>query len=108
MLKACLIAPAVALLLVGAAVAQPMPLPPSVSDAPAAAARPGTKAKSTNVRTRASDASQSGTSVARPRQSTAAPLKPFDRRDIADPESDRSRLQPQLTPGGGIGMGGRF
>ena len=108
MLKACVIAPALALLLGGAAAAQPMPLPPSVSDTPPAAVR-GTKAKGgkPQAKKRASDPSQSGTRVERSSQSTAAPLRPFDRRDIADPRSD-SRLQPQLTPGGGIGMGGRF
>jgi hypothetical protein len=109
MLKACLIAPAVALLLAGAAAAQPMPLPPSVADTPPAAAKPGSKAKAAKQqgKTRASTASRSGTRPERSSQSTAAPLRPFDPRDIADPQSDR-RIQPQLTPSGGIGMGGRF
>ncbi len=107
MLKACLIAPAVALLLSGAVAAQPMPMPPSVSDTPAAAAKPGTKAKAAKPQPsqRAPATSRSGTAIGRSSQGTT--LKPFDRRDIADPQSD-SRFQPQLTPGGGIGMGGRF
>ena len=106
MLKACLIAPAVALLLASAVAAQPMPLPPSMSDTPAPAAKPGTKGKAAKQASkRAPASSRSGTAVERSSQSTT--LKPFDRRDIADPQSN-SRLQPQLTPGGGIGMGGRF
>lgn len=97
MLKACLIAPAVALLLGGAVAAQPMPLPPSMSDTPPAG-KPKAKAAKPQ-------AGRSGSGVDRSSQSTT--LKPFDRRDIADPQSE-SRFQPQLTPGGGIGMGGRF
>lgn len=102
MLKACLIAPAVALLLGGAVTAQPMTLPPSMSDTPAAA-KP--KAAKPQASTSGPAASRSVRGVDRSRQSTT--LKPFDRRDIADPQSE-SRFQPQLTPGGGIGMGGRF
>ena len=105
MLKACLIVPAVALLLGGAAAAQPMPLPPSASETPPAPEKPRAKPKA--ARKRAPEAAQVGTPVERPRQSTATPLRPFDRRDIAEPESER-RLQPSLTPSGGIGMGGRF
>lgn len=105
MLKACLIAPVVAMLLGGVASAQPMPLPPSASEASPAAAKPGTKPKP--AKKRSQDSATVGARVPRPAQSTAAPLKPFDRRDIADPQSD-SRIQPQLTPSGGIGMGGRF
>ena len=104
MLKACLIAPAVALLLGGALAAQPMPLPPSMSDTPSAA-KPKAKAAKPQASRRAPAASRSGSRVDRSPQSTT--LKPFDRRDIADPQSE-SRFQPQLTPGGGIGMGGRF
>ena len=104
MLKACLIAPALALLLGGAVAAQPMPLPPSMSDTPAAA-KPKAKAAKPQVSTRGPAASRSGSRVDRSGPSTT--LKPFDRRDIADPQSE-SRFQPQLTPGGGIGMGGRF
>ena len=104
MLKGCLIAPAVALLLGGALAAQPMPLPPSMSDAPATA-KPKAKAAKPQASTSGPAASRSVRGVDRSRQSTT--LKPFDRRDIADPQSE-SRFQPQLTPGGGIGMGGRF
>jgi hypothetical protein len=104
MLKACLIAPAVALLLGGAVTAQPMTLPPSMSDTPAAA-KPKAKAAKPQASTSGPAASRSVRGVDRSRQSTT--LKPFDRRDIADPQSE-SRFQPQLTPGGGIGMGGRF
>jgi len=104
MLKACLIAPAVALLLGGAVAAQPMPLAPSMTDTPAAA-KPKPKAAKPQVSTRAPAASRSGSRVDRSSPSTT--LKPFDRRDIADPQSE-SRFQPQLTPGGSIGMGGRF
>ena len=103
MLKACLIAPAVALLLGGAVAAQPMPLPPSMSDTPAA--KPKAKAAKPQASRSRPAASRSGSGVDRSSQGTT--LKPFDRRDIADPQSD-SRFQPQLTPGGGIGMGGRF
>jgi hypothetical protein len=104
MLKACLIAPAVAVLLGGAVAAQQMPLPPSMSDTPAAA-KPKAKAAKPQASRSGPAASRSGSGVERSRQSTT--LKPFDRRDIADPQSE-SRFQPQLTPGGGIGMGGRF
>jgi hypothetical protein len=104
MLKAHLIAPAVALLLGGAAVAQPMPLPPSVGDTSAAAAKPGIKKA---PKKRAPAAAERGTRVQRPSQSTGTTLRPFDRRDIADPRSE-SRFQPQITPSGGLGMGGRF
>jgi hypothetical protein len=104
MLKACLIAPALAMLLGGPALAQAMPLPPSATEAPPAPAKPG-KAKPAKKRTENTTAV--GARVQRPAASTAAPLRPFDRRDIADPQSD-SRIQPQLTPSGGIGMGGRF
>jgi hypothetical protein len=104
MLKPCLIAPAVALLLGGAVTAQPMTLPPSMSDTPAAA-KPKAKAAKPQASTSGPAASRSVRGVDRSRQSTT--LKPFDRRDIADPQSE-SRFQPQLTPGGGIGMGGRF
>jgi hypothetical protein len=104
MLKACLIAPAVALLLGGAVAAQPMPLPPSMSDTPAAA-KPKAKAAKPQASRSGPATSRSGSGVDRSSQSTT--LKPFDRRDIADPQSE-SRFQPQLTPGGGIGMGGRF
>jgi hypothetical protein len=105
MLKACLIAPAVALLLGGAVAAQPMPLPPSMSDTPAAAKPKAKKAAKPQASRRSPAAPRSGSSVDRSSQSTS--LKPFDRRDIADPQFE-SRFQPQLTPGGGIGMGGRF
>jgi hypothetical protein len=104
MLKACLIAPAVALLLGGAVAAQPMPLPPSMTDTPAAA-KPKPKAAKPQASRSGPAASRSVRGVDGSRQSTT--LKPFDRRDIADPQSE-SRFQPQLTPGGGIGMGGRF
>ena len=104
MLKACLIAPAVALLLGGAVTAQPMTLPHAMSDPPAAA-KPKAKAAKPQASTSGPAASRSVRGVDRSRQSTT--LKPFDRRDIADPQSE-SRFQPQLTPGGGIGMGGRF
>jgi hypothetical protein len=106
MLKACLTASAVAILLGGAAAAQSMPPPPSASEAPPPAAKPGVKAKP-QAKKRASDATPTRTRVERSSQGTAAPLKPFDRRDIAEPETER-RFQPQLTPSGGIGMGGRF
>lgn len=105
--KALLIAPAVALLLGTAALAQPMPLPPSASDTPAAASKPASKGTKSAAKKRAIPAAQSASRRERPSQSTATPLRPFDPRDIADPQPS-SRLQPQLTPSGGLGMGGRF
>ena len=75
-----------------------------MTDTPAAA-KPKPKAAKPQASTSGPAASRSVRGVDRSRQSTT--LKPFDRRDIADPQSE-SRFQPQLTPGGGIGMGGRF
>lgn len=101
MLKPILIAAALAT--AGPALAQRMPPPPSASDPSPSTAKPAGKPGSVARKAAPRPRSQP---AAAPRQS-AAPLRPFDTRDIRD-ANEPSRFGPSLTPSGGLGVGGRF
>jgi hypothetical protein len=105
MLRTCLSAGLLALLVAGPAAAQTMPPPPSATD-PLPGTKPAAKAKPAKQAKRAPADAPATSAAAKPRPA-AAPLKPFDRRDIEDPK-DESRFAPSIMPGGKLGMGGRF
>ena len=121
MTRALLLALAGALLagiLPTTAEAQSMPPPPSMND-PAPAAGPAAKKPAPKAKRPAKPAEASSEAAAKPaakaapqRSSVEAPLpRKIDPRDIDDPYGGVGRSEraaPTFTPGGKVGVGGRF